>query len=187
MVIVMSNWMDSDGTLNDETQVRVDQACQMFMKGNIKKMLLMGWDYREDTTLCISDAMNTYLQDHYTIDPENVLIDRQSRDTVGDAVFSKHNFEHIIRPNTISVVTSDYHRSRTKVIFDFVYGKDWKIDVIGVHTNQTVDVEKKEAASLDAFWRTFSGVDAGDDIGIFKAMVAKHPYYNGDVYPRIGF
>jgi uncharacterized SAM-binding protein YcdF (DUF218 family) len=177
--------MESDGSLNDETKARVDKGCQLFSIGNIEKILLMGWDYRDDTTLCISDAMDRYLQDHYSIDRADVLIDRQSRDTVGDAVFSKLNFTHLISQRSCCVVTSDYHQDRTKTIFEFVYGESWQIDVVGVPADQDSDVENNEAASLDAFRHTFSGVESGDDFGILDAMVEKHPYYNGVVYPRI--
>jgi vancomycin permeability regulator SanA len=185
VVIVLANWMTSDGKLNNETQARVDQACKLFLEKKTELILLMGWDYRKDTTLCISDAMNNYVKDCYAIDSGNVLIDRISRDTVGDAVFSKRNFQYLMPSNTICIVTSDYHRGRAKTIFDFVYGKGWNIDVIGITTDHDVDVEKHEATSLDAFTRTFFGIDAGDDVEIFRTMLEKHPYYNGKVYTKI--
>lgn len=185
LVIVLANWMESDGTLNHETRARVDEGCRLFLSGSTEKLLLMGWDYRDDTNLCISDAMNRYLQDHYSVDPVDVLIDRQSRDTVGDAVISKLNFTHLISQRSIHVVTSDYHLDRAKTIFEFVYGKGWQINVVGIPTEQDSDVRKRELASLAAFRRTFTGVVSGDDIGILNAMLENHPYYNGVVYPKI--
>lgn len=177
--------MESDGSLGAETRARVDKGCQIFLSENVEKILLMGWDYRDDSAICISDAMNSYLRDSYQIDASCVLIDRQSRDTVGDAVFSKIKFAHLAERKSCCIVTSDYHEHRVKIIFDFVYGNDWQVDVIGVPTSSAREKEESESASLDAFRRTFSGLSSGDVDGILAALVEKHPYYNGEIHPRV--
>ncbi|MEH6632288.1 MAG: YdcF family protein [Halopseudomonas aestusnigri] len=186
VIIVLANWMMQDGTLNDETRARVDRACQLHKLGQAEKILLMGWDYREDTDLCVSDAMNAYLQKQYIINPSDVYVDRISRDSVGDAIFSRLNFSHVIGNQAICVVTSDYHQFRTRKIFNFVYGSEKKIDVIGVETGRENEMAETENASLIAFDKTFENVPAGKIDLIFQTIIEKHPYYNGEVYSKIG-
>ncbi len=185
LVIVLANWMDVNGILNEETRARLIQGCRIYLDGKAEKILLMGWDYRDDSSLCISDAMNEYIHKNYAISSNDILIDRKSRDTVGDAVFSKCDFSHFVENTAICVVTSDYHQLRVATIFDFVYGNDRIIDVIGINTGHEYSMSKQEKNSLEAFYSTFTGIIAGDEKMIYRAMAERHPYYNGKVHPKI--
>jgi hypothetical protein len=60
-VILLAHFMERDGTLGDETRARADLAAELASDTNCK-VALMGWAYRPDTDLCISDAMADYLQ-----------------------------------------------------------------------------------------------------------------------------
>ena len=39
--------------------------------------------------------------------------------------------------------------------------------------------------SLNQFYKTFNGVKSGDDVLIYKRLHLDHPYYNGDIYPKV--
>ena len=61
----------------------------------------------------------------------------QSRDTVGDAIFLKKKFQSKIKKRKINVFTSDYHASRTKFIFSFIFPEN-KIEVHQSKTNKKI-------------------------------------------------
>jgi uncharacterized SAM-binding protein YcdF (DUF218 family) len=104
---------------------------------------------------------------------------------VGDAIFTK---KHIVLKrgwNKILVATSDYHVSRTYEIFNYVYGKQYSIRVMGAGTDRAEEQLESEKKSMDAFHETFMDIEAGDDVLIYRRLSEKHPYYNGLAHPKI--
>ena len=59
----------------------------------------------------------------YKINPQNLLCENNSRDTVGDAIFSRINIVKKFNYKNIAVVTSQYHVKRANEIFNFIYGE----------------------------------------------------------------
>ncbi len=183
-IIALANLMDKDGNLNNESQSRMDKAIDFFKAGVAKYIITIGWDYRDDSDLPVAYAMRDYAVKKRGISSESILCDINSRDTVGDAIFSKRNIMLPKSWNNLLVVTSDYHVNRTKEIFSFIYGNSYNITVEGAVSRTFDNVEKSEAKSLQAFNNTFSGILAGDDIKIFERLNNNHPFYNGDIYPK---
>jgi hypothetical protein len=87
--------------------------------------------------------------------------------------------------NNLLIVTSDYHVSRAHKIFSYIYGEEYIVKVIGVKTNKKMELLEREDKSLNVFYKTFNGIKSGDDDLIYKRLSADHPYYNGDIYPKI--
>jgi uncharacterized SAM-binding protein YcdF (DUF218 family) len=185
-VIALPNLMAADGTINKETKDRIDAAVELVLQKNAPKILVTGWNYREDSEICISDAMSWYILNRYPLEPSDVLIERMSRDTVGDAVFSRLNLDELLLQGSICVVTSDYHHFRANEIFKFVYGNSVNVDVIGIPTENKGNISDKETESLKSFRNTFSEILRGDIINIYNTLSQKHPYYNGQIHPAIG-
>ena len=82
-------------------------------------------------------------------------------------------------------MTSDYHVLRTHKIFSYIYGEQYIVKVIGSKTTKKKELSELEDKSLNVFYKTFNGVKSGDDDLIYKRLCTKHPYYNGDIYPKI--
>jgi uncharacterized SAM-binding protein YcdF (DUF218 family) len=104
---------------------------------------------------------------------------------VGDAYFTKISVAVPLNIKTIIIITSAYHVERAREIFDFIYGDDAFIEVVGVNVSTVEDTFRRERASLDAFRATFTGVERGNNNAILQRMRERHPYYNGDVYPQL--
>jgi len=182
-VIVLANLMDAEGRLNDESQARLSLACELVRAGEAPVLVTSGWAYRSDSDLCIADVMARHAMTHMHLDASQIVIERNSRDTVGDAVFTKRNLANRFAWRSVLAVTTAYHVARTKAIFSFVYGR--AVEVVGAEGVNNAALAESEAKSLSAFRATFDGIAAGDDEAIYLRLKAAHPFYNGQVYPAI--
>ncbi len=183
-LIVLANEMDANGTLNPESRSRANFAAQLAKERGIPHLVTCGWNYRSDSECKIADAFKTYLVS-CGLNAERIMTETNSRDTVGDAVFTRINFADPMRFENILVVTSTYHVRRARTIFDFVYGSNVTISVEGSEFGVSECTIKKELESESAFFRTFCGVKSGDINQIVHILRTRHPFYNGEVYPQI--
>jgi uncharacterized SAM-binding protein YcdF (DUF218 family) len=182
-VVCLANLMDADGTLNTETAERLSTAVEIYKAGRAPFVVTCGWNYRPDSQICIADAMVHHGVQKLGVPATAFLTETTSRDTVGDAVFSKRNFFVKRHWKSVAVVTSAYHAARTKEIFSFVYGTN--IDVFPAISEQSESLRLREEESLIAFRATFAGIEQGDDEAIFTRLIQRHPFYNGEIYPLI--
>ena len=184
-VIVLANQMDVNGVLNDESKSRAIEAVKIFKNNPSKRLVTCGWDYRKDTKIKIADAFKEYITNELGIKNDLVIAELNSRDTVGDAYFTKVNLAKPLVWSKLCVVTSDYHVKRTQEIFNFIYGCQFDIKVYGATVDADSSVPSNELSSIKAFKDTFYNVKSGNDEQIFNALRARHPFYNGDVYEKI--
>ncbi len=177
--------MSQDGKLNQESTDRMELAIDRFVEGNAPFLITCGWDYRKDSTISISKAMADYAIETGKVTSNSILRANQSRDTVGDAFYSKQIVNSKTGWKDFLIVTSDYHVNRTHEIFQFVFGPRHQTDVIGSTTEPNDQQKSGEANSLSAFRKTFKGIQPGDDESIYRRLCTYHPFYNGDIHPKI--
>ena len=184
-IIVLGHLMDSKGTLNDESSARMDVAIQAFSNKEAKLIVTCGWPYREDSQIPIAEAMKSYAVLNGNIPKDAVITEINSRDTVGDAIFTKINVIDRNNWKNFLVVTSDYHCKRTQEIFDFIYGESYSFEVKPAATGRLDSMRQNELDSTEVFRNTFRNVSQGDTAAIVERLIDQHPYYNGDVHPKI--
>lgn len=184
-VIVLANLMEADGTLNPESAARAAKAAEVFKDVGAGVLVTCGWAYRDDSDLPVADAFRTHIAARHGIPEARIVAERNSRDTVGDAIFTKHQLALPRGWKNILIVTSAYHVGRTRDIFDFIYGDDAQVSVVGVDVAADDAVLENEQRSLQAFRRTFDGINRGDTQGVLNRLREAHPFYNGAVYPRM--
>lgn len=175
-IIVLANHMDERGQLNTESRARADAAIAAYRAGEAPTLFTTGWT-GVGQKRPIAEVMREYAID-CGVPAQAVIADPRSRDTVGDAVFSKQ--AGFTRP---LVVTSEYHAARAGQIFALVYGAP--VAVRAVPSADTPEIREAEARSLAAFLATFAGVAPHDDAAIWSRLVTRHPFYNGAVYPSM--
>ena len=175
------------GILNSESKGRCQVASSLFRTYQYDKIIVPGWAYRADSQLTISSRMKDYLVNSCRVPSSVILEEPRSRDTVGDAVFCRLSLNDYLEQITnLTVVSSDYHVSRAVRIFKFVFGRDVFVDSLcSFRTQHSSALEHSEAASLEAFENTFTGVLSGDINGIVERLTNRHPFYNGKKYPRL--
>ena len=112
-IIVLAHEMTKNGDLKEESVSRIKYACKLHEFNKKSHLITLGWDYRKDSTDFIAHRMKEFAINQ-GIPCHKISAEINSRDTVGDAFFSKinhvekHNFKNII------VITSSYHVNRTK-------------------------------------------------------------------------
>ena len=94
-LIVLSNFMNKDGILNKESKSRAFKAIDIYSKYSIKYIITSGWNYRKDSEINISDAFKSFITSNSSIQENKIISSSTSRDTVGDAFFTK---TEIIKP-----------------------------------------------------------------------------------------
>ena len=185
-IIVLANEMDKEGNLNDETISRINLAYKLFLCNKSSYLITCGWDYRIDSSLFIGNVMKEFAL-KLGVPDKKIISEINSRDTVGDAFFTKHNIIKKRGWKNLLVVTSNYHVDRTLKIFKFIYGVDYNFKVFGAKGFDSYKKLITEKKSIKSFKETFKNINEGDDINIFKNLIHKHPYYNGLNYPKIEF
>jgi uncharacterized SAM-binding protein YcdF (DUF218 family) len=188
LLVVLSHLMSKDCELGEESAARADMAIKIFSCNEYDKLVTLGWDYRADCDIPIAEVISDYILKNSDIEKTSVIEIRESRDTVGDAVYCLDFFRNC-KLKKIVVVTSDYHVDRTRLIFSHVFNKAVSLEVFGVSTKANFESEilLHEQQSLEAFLQTFKGVDFSSRREMFTALSERHPFYNGKVYPKITY
>lgn len=182
-LIVLANLMDSEGNLNNESAARLTEAVRLMNDGKSRCLVFCGWDYRTDSSFPIAEAFKRHAVQRLAVPVEKIETELLSRDTVGDAVFTKLRLANPRQWQDIGVVTSQYHVARTKEVFSFVYGRS--VHVYGAPSDEGKELMEHELASIAAFRRTFDGIGAGDDEQILARLLSSHPFYNGQAHPAL--
>ena len=187
ILVVCAHHMNRMGVLNAESKGRCKIASNLYRKHKYNKIIVPGWAYRDDSQFSISSRMKNYLVNRCYLNSSKIIEEPRSRDTVGDAIFSRllvNNFYNQI--TNLTVVTSEYHVSRAIKIFQFVFGEDIQVDSLesfGIKIN--CSLESNEMSSLEAFKKTFSGVAPGDFKNILEIFLSNHPLYNGEKFSKL--
>ena len=179
-IVVLAHLMSRTGRLDRESRARADKAIELASTIEPPFIITTGWSYRTDSLIPIGKAMQKYIGVHSRIGKDRILSDVRSKDTVGDAVFSKDLLIAVGDVNSVIVVTSNYHSPRAEEIFNFVYGKSVTIKMAPVPWASTTQVQENEANSLAAFRETFHGINSGDTIGIKQRLLDQHPLYTSN-------
>jgi uncharacterized SAM-binding protein YcdF (DUF218 family) len=178
--------MSKEGELGVESVARAKLAGQLYQKRNLDLIVTSGWAYRDDSDIEIGLVFASYLQDNFAVEAKHIIADTHARDTVGDAFFIRRALRNYHIDN-LTIVSSDYHAQRTKLIFDRFFAQLVDVEVIGVQTyrDDLLDVQRHEASSSRAFMDTFEGVDIACDTSVMEALNTNHPFYNGAIYSKL--
>jgi len=185
-LVVLSHLMSKNCDLGVESIERSKLAIDKFTRNAYDNLITIGWDYRSDCATPIAEVVRRYISDHTSIDESSIIPLTKSRDTVGDAFYCLEFFSDIVMTE-LHIITSDYHVNRVNIIFNMMFNSLLKVKVFGASTAASNDptVLQHEQESIEAFYKTFEGVDFSSKNSIFEALSVKHPFYNGEIYPKI--
>ena len=67
-IIILSNLMAADGSLNRESAARAKKGVEAFRDNKASVIVTCGWAYRKDSSICIGDAVLEHIAVHHKID-----------------------------------------------------------------------------------------------------------------------
>jgi uncharacterized SAM-binding protein YcdF (DUF218 family) len=120
------------------------------------------------------------------VDPQKILLENESRDTLANAIFTKRNYLVHRRLNNIIVVTSSYHVPRAEYLFSKVLGPEYTTTFVSAGGEVKPERLTKEARSLDFAKALLDTATDGDDKEIYQRMsewlypYTQHPRFTLD-------
>jgi len=140
-IIVLGHESDKE-KLSDLCIKRLEKALEIYSKKEVSIIFSGGHSLKSKLEGPSEAALMNKYALQKGVNPKNIILEENSRDTQGNAYFTKQ----IIKKKgwkRILVITSDFHILKTKFLFDFIYGPKFKISYIGVKTNLTEGKIKK--------------------------------------------
>lgn len=167
-ILIPGGGVEKDGFLPEWTVRRLKKAIEMFT-GDEKIIVLSAGTVhkppvldKEGFPIFESEAAADFLIEK-GIEPENILIERNSLDTIGNAYFSRMIHVEPAKMENLVVITSEFHMSRTRAIFEWVFSIlpcpiEYKLDFIEVSddgldeelVNLRIEKEKESLLKLNA-------------------------------------
>jgi hypothetical protein len=97
------------------------------------------------------------------IDRSRLLLEEESRDTIGNAVLVAARYLRHLQPRTLYVVTSPFHSARALLLFRGVLGSQWNIELkTSSSTRGDAARRANEPGGIDWTKRFFTGISPGD-------------------------
>jgi len=110
-----------------------------------------------------------------------IYLEKRSRDTIGNAYYSKQIIKRHPRWKNILIVTTNKHIPRSRWLFNKVFGKKYSIKYYGVpsrHSSFTNPGRMKYERFLIGWNRKASShIKNGDDKAVLKLLKTIHPAY----------
>jgi uncharacterized SAM-binding protein YcdF (DUF218 family) len=116
------------------------------------------------------------------IAPERVLLEDESRDTVGNALLTSARYLRGVPPRPLTIVTSPFHMERSLFIFRAVLGPRWTVNG---HTSTPLPGDEEriplEERYLADVHEMLAGTQPGDLAAIAARLRERWPEYYGAV------
>ncbi len=186
-VVILSHHLDENGELDFETIARMRLAVELHRGSKSNFIITSGWDHRSDSTEKIGEVVCRDLIRSFSINPNEILVDTEARDTVGDAFYLRKNILLPFKIRSITLITSDYHVARAYYIFKSFLAPLIQVASVAVPSDKSTNQNtlSHEINSRTAFSKTFSGIDLWDDLAVCRTLASRHPFYNGEMHKRI--
>lgn len=181
-VVVLGGGVEEDGTLPELARRRVARAVELYEARIAPRIILSGRCglLVREPRVTEAAAMAAYAAS-CGVPAEALLLEEESRDTLGNAYFTR---EQYLEPNgwrSIRVVTSDFHLSRAAWVFRKILGADYDFSFVsafsGLPPRQLIH-RALEECKLSIFLNEWlEAVQEGDEHAIEHLMENEHPGY----------
>ena len=113
---------------DSEFYKRFEKGIEVFYNKKCNYIALLSESANEKNLKLLNDA---------GINDENILTEKTSKDTIGEAFFVKKNIVLPYNIKSVFVVSSDYHlRYRAKIIFDYIFESQISVSYVEVKTKK---------------------------------------------------
>lgn len=143
VIIVLGSALDKHGYLTELGRRRVEKAIELYKKSPCK-IIMSGHSSIDiiDAKKTEASAMEDYAIMH-GVDKNDIIKEECSRDTIGNAFFSKEIID-IKKWKDIIVVTSDFHIARAKYIFNKIFSGNYRIKFVSAKSSEDISKNERE-------------------------------------------
>lgn len=182
-IIVLGGGVDEQGNIPPNVGLRVSAATKLLKDGLAPRIIMSGkWGYSITyAPPCTEAAAMKASAVEQGANPDAILVEETSMDSVGNAYFCK---VQLLAPNNwhrVLIATADHHIERAKYLFHKILGPDYTIAMYPVAVALTDEVRAQRAEhhakSLALAHEFLDPITDGDDAAIWKLLVTKHPAY----------
>lgn len=107
-----------------------------------------------------------------------LLIEDESRTTLGNGVLVAARYLRGLEPRSIHLISSPFHLQRATEVFRHVLGFAWQVQAVSAdETPDDVERAPQETRYLQETTTFFEGTHPGDLDAIMKKLRARDPYY----------
>ncbi len=188
-IIVLGAGMTNNQNLPREAKERLNKAIEIFDEHTVSYIILSGkYSYKFATKPKTTEAelMKLYLRSR-GIPAHKIIKEEHSKDTFGNAYFTKQYVIDAKGLENIAIVTSDYHIPKAAFLFRKVYGHEYVLHFIGTpsfHAKEKMrKLKLREQMVLMILKRYLSHIKPGHMRDLRRFLYSKHPVYKGKVGP----
>ncbi len=187
IVVVLGGGMQGDGRGGPATNLRARKALKLAQANPTWTFILSG-DGRIDPArsgLTEAEYMTRILVAN-GVDRSRLLLEEESRDTIGNAVLVAARYLRHLQPRTLYVVTSPFHTVRALLLFRSVLGPQWDVQVAASSAARGDAARRaNEPGGIEWTRRFFAGITPGDLNACVSKLIAERPAYASNRWLRI--
>jgi hypothetical protein len=177
IAIVLGSGILDGGKPGPRTELRAIAAAKLAL-ANPKMTIIASGDGRKETQAAEpteAGHIAKILKAHGVAN-RRVLIESESRDTIGNAVLVYAKFLRGQKPRKVYIVTSPFHKERAMLIFRTVLGPAWELEPVLCDVDAG-DVAKAER-NLEFTEQFLAGIACGDFSAVLARLFDKgKPFY----------
>jgi uncharacterized SAM-binding protein YcdF (DUF218 family) len=182
-IVVLGGGVEHDGTLTWLSCTRVAQAVESYHGGVAPRVILSGRCSLAQAEPEVTEAAAMAdLAVLMGVPREALHLEEESRDTLGNAYFTR---ELLLEPNgwrTIRVVTSDFHLSRAAWVFRKILAREYDFSFVsafsGLPPRELIGRVLQECRISIFLNEWMEAVREGDAEAIDRLMLHEHPGYS---------
>lgn len=164
IAVVLGSGLAADGSAHPVTKQRALSAAQ-FMRTNPSVKLICSGSRPPDDDGKHGSTEAQVMADIIAsagIDRSRLLLEDQSFDSLGNAVFTARRYLAQLGGGILYVITNDFHMPRALYIFSQVLGSGWQVVAYGVPDWHDEDRQPGAPAAMQRAKAFFTGITPGD-------------------------
>lgn len=182
-IIILGCGIDAEGNLGKDPKGSVQLGIEAYQKLDAACLIMTGnVSYKATFKPSISEAqaMKDYAVS-LSIPADKIFIEAESKDTLGNLVFTKHNLLAPLHIRDITIIRGpNQSTERISYLAAKVLGAEYAFTIIGPSI-QRPNEQLREERSFAQARQWLDPIKNGDSDAIYKLMREKHPGYNSSL------
>jgi len=184
-IVVLGGGVSDKGVLPQTVKERVKRSVNLFWRHKAKYIIMSGaWSYKSNRKkITEAKAMKMYAV-KLGVKKISILLEERSKDTIGNAYFTRKEILDPKRLRKIIIVTSRYHAKRSEYLFNKVLGSKFTVNISAseskIGPQKLRRRMKKEKEMLQILKKYLGKIPSGNMLILGKLLTSVHPAYSGN-------